>query len=602
MTKISARVFRAHEIFTEFFVPWLRGESSAVDSHTDSINLKKRSAVYVIVLLCLLAYFNTLGNGFLNYDDYDERILKNPFLVNPWQWSHIVTAFTQATAGYYDPVYVLSYVIDHQLWGFNPAGFHLGNVLLHAVNSVLVFQLLLRLTGRFSLSFLAAALFAIHPIHVESVSWATSRKDTLSLLLALGSILVYFSGVAGGLKKYTACAAGSIALLLLGMMTKPTVVVAPFIIFLTELFLRDRPLEWKRTLAYQSVASVALAVYVFLTLPMTLGIAVKPEIQFSPVANAMLFFDLYRYFLKLIVFPFNLSAFYLIAAAQEFSGLMAASALAVLLGVAGWFLYEIVRAIKISKETVYQRPALWGAGVFLVGLLPFTNVLPRTIYLADRYEYLASIGFCLAVSAGLMAIPARAVRVFAMTLLLVAYSALSMQRIPVWKDSPALWADVDQKRNIPAAEHHRIMGGAHAFEGEWQKALAEYEKAGVDSIPDPQELLKVANIYATVGNIGQAESVIQKTLLKYPDYLPAMDRLIILQLVGKKYEEASETLKGFQEKFTATENTLFRNLIRYDQKGQLQEATEVYRELQNSIGSRTRNVSRQDHSRRHSGA
>lgn len=566
------------------------------------MNLKKRSAVYVIVLLCLLAYFNTLGNGFLNYDDYDERILKNPFLTSSWQWSHIVTAFTQATAGYYDPVYVLSYVIDHQLWGFNPAGFHFDNLLLHAVNSIFVFQLLLRLTGRFSLSFLAAALFAIHPIHVESVSWATSRKDTLSLLLALGSIRVYFSGVAGGLKKYAACAAGSIALLLLGMMTKPTVVVAPLVIFLTELFLRDRPLEWKRTLAYQTAAWVALAGYVVLTLPMTLGIAVKPEIQFSPVAHAMLFFDLYRYFLKLILFPLNLSAFYLIAVAQEFSGPEVVAALTVLAGVAGWLFYEVLRAIKTSQKAVRQRPALWGAGVFLVGLLPFTNVLPRTIYLADRYEYLASIGFCAVVAAGLLALPARAVRVSAIALLVVIYSALSMHRIPVWKNSPTLWADVDQKRKILAADHHRIMGGAYAFEGEWQKALAEYEKAGMDSIRDPRELLKVANIYTTVGNIGEAESVIQKTLLKYPDYFPAMARLVILQLAEKKYEKASETLEGFQGKFTATENTLFRNLIRYDQKGQLPEAARVYRELQNSIGSRTRDVSRQDHSRRHSGA
>ncbi|NIQ00106.1 MAG: hypothetical protein GWM98_06525, partial [Nitrospinaceae bacterium] len=158
---------------------------------------RNRAAVYLLILVCALAYFNVLGNGFLNYDDHNERILKNPFLLTPWSWSHLATAFTQATAGYYDPVYVLSYVIDHRLWGWNPAGFHFDNLLLHTANSVLVFFLMLRLRGGYPLALVSSLLFAVHPIHVESVAWATSRKDVLSMFFALASFRVYLQGRSG---------------------------------------------------------------------------------------------------------------------------------------------------------------------------------------------------------------------------------------------------------------------------------------------------------------------------------------------------------------------------------------------------------------------
>ncbi|MDA0692384.1 MAG: hypothetical protein O3A78_08940 [Nitrospinae bacterium] len=79
-----------------------------VEPSSDSIRTRQRLEGYLILLICLVVYFNTLGNGFVNFDDHDERILKNPFLTDPWQWNYVLTAFTQATAGYYDPVYVLS--------------------------------------------------------------------------------------------------------------------------------------------------------------------------------------------------------------------------------------------------------------------------------------------------------------------------------------------------------------------------------------------------------------------------------------------------------------------------------------------------------------
>jgi len=571
-----------------------------VEPSSVSIKTRQRMGIYLILFLCLAVYSNTLGNGFLNFDDHNERILKNPFLTDPWQWNHVLTAFTQATAGYYDPVYVLSYVVDYKIWGWNPGGFHFNNLLLHAVNSIFVFLILFRLTGRYSLALLAGIFFAVHPIHVESVSWATSRKDTLSHFFALAAMLVYFQGESAGRKKYFLSAAGSIVLLLLGMMTKPTVVVTPAIIFLAEVFLLRRSLQWKRIVIYQITTLLILGAYVMWTLPMTLGIAVKTEIQFSGLTHTALFFELYGYFIKLIFFPTSLSAFYLIPIGETLWSPATLICVIMIAGLAGWVGYRGYQSVTSPPGDA--SPVVWGTGVFLVGLLPFTNALPRSIYLADRYEYLASIGFCTALSALLLSVPWQKVRVAAIAVVILLYSALCINRVPVWKDSPTLWADVNKKRNISALNDHRVMAGAHAFEGQWQKAVEEYEKAGIENLHDPEERMKVANIYSTVGNVDRAEQVMVRTLLKTPDYVPAMNRLIVLHISAKNYAKAREELKKYGPMFTEKENQLFKQLIQNDQTGKKEAAARVYHNLQNSIRSRMNHVQKQNRVGGRSGA
>ncbi|MCH8156831.1 MAG: glycosyltransferase family 39 protein, partial [Nitrospinae bacterium] len=358
-------------------------------------------AVGLIVLIGGLVYFNTLGNEFLNYDDSDSRILQNPFIGTPWQWNFLPTAFSQATAGYYDPVYVLSYAVDYHLWGMNPAGFHMGNLILHLANSVFIFLILRRLTGKQSLALVSALLFVVHPIHVESVSWATSRKDTLSHFFALASFLVYLKGVNLNASRFVGMATLSGFFLMLGMMVKPTVVVLPVIFLLSDLIFGARPIPWKRIFIFQSACLSLLLIFVVWTLPLTLGGVVKPEINFSATTHLSLFFDLYAFLIKLIVFPFNLSAFYLIEASDSFSISGLLLIFPCFMAWVIWIIRQIVRAVDAPSNC----PVLWGSAVYLVSLLPCTNILPRSIYLADRYEYMASLGFCLILAYFLTRLP-----------------------------------------------------------------------------------------------------------------------------------------------------------------------------------------------------
>jgi hypothetical protein len=148
------------------------------------INQNKLFQVILIVFLCLLIYVPSLKNGFI-WDD-DDYVFKNPWIKNPEGLK--VIWFTHETPQYY-PLVFTTFWLEYKLWGLNPVGYHTVNLILHILNALLVFWLALKIYPR--LAFIAALLFAIHPIQVETVSWITERKNLLSLFFVLGAMLAY---------------------------------------------------------------------------------------------------------------------------------------------------------------------------------------------------------------------------------------------------------------------------------------------------------------------------------------------------------------------------------------------------------------------------
>src|ERR1700692_3377448 len=149
------------------------------------------------LLLCLLSiavvmafYSPVAHNGFLNYDD-DQYITNNPHVKAGLTWATVKWAFTSYDQANWHPLTWLSHALDCQLFGLNPAGPHLVNVSLHAANAVLLFLLLVGGTGFRWRSLMVAALFALHPINVESVAWAAERKNVLSMLFFLLALHAY---------------------------------------------------------------------------------------------------------------------------------------------------------------------------------------------------------------------------------------------------------------------------------------------------------------------------------------------------------------------------------------------------------------------------
>ncbi len=218
--------------------------------------VKGLSVPLLLAVLAMAALWPSLGNGFVNLDD-PAYVSANAQVRQGLSWRGVVWAFTTLDRGFWHPLTWLSLMLDAQLFGSHASGYHLTSLLLHAANAALVFILLRRLTGRTWRSFFVAALFAVHPLHVESVAWVSERKDVLStffLLLALWAYVRYAGENPPGKRWVTAGRRGSVpevgpgaivrgshwfywlslAFFLLALMSKAMVVSFPLLLLLID--------------------------------------------------------------------------------------------------------------------------------------------------------------------------------------------------------------------------------------------------------------------------------------------------------------------------------------------------------------------------------
>ena len=189
-----------------------------------------------LIILVTALYLPVKDHPFVNYDD-NIYVTDNLQVQSGLSWDTINWAFTTYDAGNWHPVTWLSHALDFQLYGMDPAGHHFDSLLWHALNAVLLFWVLLRATGRVGRSFMVAALFAVHPINVESVAWIAERKTLVSMtffLLALGSYRWYAAKPALG--RYLTVA----AFFALGLMAKPQIITLPFVLLLWDYWPLER--------------------------------------------------------------------------------------------------------------------------------------------------------------------------------------------------------------------------------------------------------------------------------------------------------------------------------------------------------------------------
>jgi len=154
----------------------------------------------LIFLLVTATFLPTLRNGFISFDD-GTYILGNVHVQKGLSWEGLQWAFGATAAGNWHPLTWLSHMLDYQIFGLHPWGHHLTSVLIHALNSTLVFLVFRRMTGAPWRSFFLAMLFGLHPLRVESVAWAAERKDVLSVLFFLLTIWAYVKGQETGVRS-----------------------------------------------------------------------------------------------------------------------------------------------------------------------------------------------------------------------------------------------------------------------------------------------------------------------------------------------------------------------------------------------------------------
>jgi hypothetical protein len=203
-------------------------------SHGDGLlaSPARRIAVLCLLLVAVTValYIPVAGHPFLGYDDHDY-VAGNPHIRAGLSWSTIAWAFTSTDYANWHPVTWLSHALDAQLFGMNAGGHHVINVLIHALDAALLFLLFTWLTGRMGPSLLVAALFALHPLNVESVAWISERKNVLSTFFFLAAIGAYaWYAQKPDWRRYVTVT----ALFAVGLMSKPMVITLPCVLLLLD--------------------------------------------------------------------------------------------------------------------------------------------------------------------------------------------------------------------------------------------------------------------------------------------------------------------------------------------------------------------------------
>jgi len=343
---------------------------------------------FALAAVTLLVYSPVLWHGFVIYDDPDY-ITGNAHVKAGLTWPGIVWAFTTGDAANWHPLTWISHMADWQLFGSNPAGHHLTNLLFHTANSLLLFILLNQLTGAIWRSFFVAALFAWHPLHVESVAWASERKDVLSAFFWMLTLLAYVRFA--NLSKVQSPKSKVFYILALvffacGLMSKPMVVTLPFVLLLLDFW----PLErftiydlrftiWR--LVLEKIPFFALTIAsCFITYRVQSG-ALWPSQSLSfhfRLANALMCYV--RYISK-IFWPTDLALIYPYPHYWPFAGVAVAAGLLVLLS-------------AIFTFHAKRFPYLFVGWFWFLGMLvPAIGLVQVGVQaMADRYTYLPGIG------------------------------------------------------------------------------------------------------------------------------------------------------------------------------------------------------------------
>jgi tetratricopeptide (TPR) repeat protein len=362
---------------------------------------------FLLGLITFAIYSPVAKNEFVNYDD-SEYVAANPHVQN-LTWKNIAWAFTTAHASNWHPLTWLSHMVDWQLFGNHPAAHHLVSVAFHAANAVLLFLVLRRLTGAHWRSAFVAALFAWHPVHVESVAWASERKDVLSGFFFLLTLMAYGrfteSKVSGLKSKDAGWCVLALVFFALGLMSKPMLVTTPFVLLLLDYWpLRrfsipsihqstnpstDRPAVPLRSLFFEKIPFFVLSVVscIITFLVQRKGGAVSTSISLGArIANAVV---AYVRYLGDCFWPSKLSVLY--PHPGHWPGWEVGGAAAVLIGISvlvGWWFF---------KRPYVFVGSCWFAGM-LVPTIGLVQVGVQSM--ADRYTYLPLIGLFMIVAWG----------------------------------------------------------------------------------------------------------------------------------------------------------------------------------------------------------
>ncbi len=484
--------------------------------------MRKKYHYLIIISLIVasgLAFSPIAGNDFINFDD-GQYITENNHIQSGINVNHIKWAFSDIVGCNWHPLTLLSHMLDWTLFGANAHAHHLVSLLLHIGAVIFLFLFLNKTTHNVWSSAFVAFFFAVHPLRVESVAWASERKDVLSMFFGMATLYSYaFYAESSKTAKYSLC----LMLFILALMSKPMMVTLPFVLMLLDYWPLQR---WQKAMKQESNSDHSLkALFVekipFICLAIIVSlitfwiqnregaVSLKDALPFfTRAANAIVSYAAY---LQNIFWPVNLSVFYPYNFSPNIKAIIFSGMIIIVITFAVFY--------YVRKLPLLMVGWFWYLGT-LVPVIGLVQIGGQSM--ADRYTYLPSIGISIMLA---WAIPhmmkRRKIRKIilgpACLSLLIIMSILTWKQCLYWKDSATLFSHALQvtKNNYLA---HNNFGLALNAQGKTKEALEHYS----ESIRiKPDYIFAYINRGSIYNNFGRYQSAINdynQVIFHQPNY------------------------------------------------------------------------------------
>lgn len=545
--------------------------------------IKTKHVLPISVLVCVSAiiYLNSLFNGFV-YDDLGT-IVENPHIKHLGEYfsSFYNQSYFKISGGEasYRPVATLSYYLLYAIFNLNPFGYHLTSFGLHIFNVILIYLLIYLILGNRRSSFIAALLFACHPVNTETVNAISYNEDLLSAFFFFLALLLYLKLNAAALKQKLILFILSLLFFLLGLLSKEMAITLPAIVFLYDLTLREPvsrkiSFEWIRDVfksrKYYYIGYIGISLFYLWLRFFALYNREEIETQiWGHVLDRIIYLPVlfFNYF-KLILFPFPLNADYVFSYPTRFLDVSPIVSWMIVLGL-------LIFSFAIAK---HSRATSFGIWWFFVTLFPVYNIIQIYNPFAERYLYIPIFGFCLVISVIIGDLFGRisysksgAIKISVILIVVVFYSMITINRNKDWKDSYSLWtktlevepnsvrahgnlARVYQEKGLIEASMREVkktielnpkgfkayynLGVILAEQGFIEEAISAYKKTIEINPKFKNARFNLGNIYKAQNHLEAAKREYQSVLEIDPQDIEARNNLGVIYAMQNKLDAA----------------------------------------------------------------